>query len=434
MHNHYDLAVIGGGSGGLAAAKRAAAHGALVVLFEPGELGGTCVNRGCVPKKLLWQVARHWTERAGLKPVADAAETSLDPEALMARIHDHIGGIRDSFAEDLEENGVAVVRHAATIDADRTISADGETYRATKTLIATGAKPKLPDIPGADLMCTSDDVFRWTTCPDTLVIVGGGYIGAEFASIFSALGTRVTIVQSGSRLLPGFDEAAVACVTETLTKRGVRIILDAKPHRVDAQGDRILLGFDDREDEGADRVVCAIGRAPNIGTLGPGAEDLDVADSGALRIDGEFETSRPGIFAIGDVADRLPLTPVATRDGETFADQHFGEGAEQIPLDLVATAAFTLPPVAQIGDLSRKARGEQTSALKNPVLAPDVEPESYHRLSFSEGKLVGAVIADNSAPEMIAPFAALIGAGAGSCDVERPTGIHPSFGEELIGR
>ena len=434
MHNQYDLAVLGGGSGGLAAAKRAAAHGAVVVLFEQGELGGTCVNRGCVPKKLLWQVARHWTERTGLKPVADAAETSLDLEALMARIHDHIGGIRDSFAEDLDDSGVAVVRHAATIEADGTISADGATYRATKTLIATGAKPKLPDIPGADLMCTSDHVFTWTTRPDTLVIVGGGYIGAEFASIFSALGTRTTIIQSGPRLLPGFDEAAIACVTETLKKRGVRIILDAKPQRVDAKGDRIVLGFDDRADEGAERVVCAIGRVPNIETLRPGAEDLDVADSGALRVNGEFETSRPGIFAIGDVADRLPLTPVATRDGETFADQQFGEGAEQIPLDLVATAAFTLPPVAQIGDLSGDTGGEQTSALKNPVVAPDVEPDGYHRLSFSDVKLVGAVIADNSAPEMIAPYAALIAAGGESRDVERPTGIHPSFGEELIGR
>lgn len=434
MTKHPDLVVLGGGSGGLAAAKRAAEHGADVVLVEPNELGGTCVNRGCVPKKLLWQVARHMTERSGLAKAARAAESRVDFAALADQISDHISTIHKSFEDQLSARNIDLRRAYGRLSRDGTVTIGDDQFNAGKVLLATGAKPDLPDMQGADLMCTSDDVFGWTDLPRRLAILGGGYIGAEFASIFTALGVDVTLIQSAERLLPGFDAAAVAKVTDMLKARGVTIIYDTKPEAVERQGDDLALSLPDGSGIKADRIICAIGRSPNVATLGLSPEFFERAQTGALSVGEEFQTSLPGIYAIGDIADRLPLTPVATRDGETFADRAYGQGGTPIDLSLVSTAAFTIPAIAQVGELSQETEGHSTEALKNPVLAPALNPDSYRRLEWTDKTLCGAVFVADHAPELIAPFAALLAGQTQTEALADATAVHPSFGEEFIGR
>lgn len=434
MSERPDLVVLGGGSGGLAAAKRAADLGARVVVVEPRDLGGTCVNRGCVLKKLMWQTARHWAKRQGLAAATDSDVGMLDFSALAAQIGDHITSLRDEFETDLEDRGITLIRDAGRIDDEGRVQVGDTCLAADRVLIATGPKPVVPDIPGAAHMVTSDDVFGWQDLPRSLVILGGGYIGAELASIFSVFGVDVTIVQAGPRLLEGFDAEAVARVTETMAERGVKMVFDTEPTEILNADVRLRVALPGQAPLTADRVICAIGRAPNVGALGLDAETFERAESGALCVDEDFQTSRAGLYAIGDVADRLPLTPVATRDGETFADRAFGAGAERLDLSLVSTAAFTLPAVAQVGDLVCEDGGQATGALKNPVLAPVVEPDSYHRMCFAKDRLVGAVLVGSETPEMIAPFAALVAAGNSARALSDATAIHPSFAEEIIGR
>ena len=433
MSQQPDLVVIGGGSGGIAAAKRAARHGAKVVLVEAADLGGTCVNRGCVPKKLLWQTAKHWQDRQGLARSTGTEAGVLDFAPLMTSIHDHISGLQESFEDQLDDEGVQLLRGRASVRDDGSVRIGDETLNPRKVLVATGAKPNMPDIEGKQHVSTSDDVFRWTSLPQSLLIVGGGYIGAEFASIFNALGVQVTLVQMGERILPRFDETAVQIVTDALRHQGVTFVFDAKPTTVSQTDDGYVVALDAGETHFAERVVYAIGRSANLSCME--GDDLETADTGALEIDRDFQTSRDGLYAIGDAANRLPLTPVATRDGESFADRAFGDGAEPIDLSLVATAAFTLPSVAQIGELDGSGADGTTGALQSAIFSPDTEMTQYHRVDFDGARLAGAVLVGESASDTIAPLAALTAASSAAKDaVAAATAIHPSFAEEFVGR
>ncbi|QBF33300.1 NAD(P)/FAD-dependent oxidoreductase [Thalassococcus sp. S3] len=435
MQQCPDLVVLGGGSGGLLAAKRAASYGACVVVCEPDALGGTCVNRGCVPKKMLWQTARHWTERTGLKEATETTIGDLRFDRLMSQIGGHISSLQDTFAAELEEAGITLIRAKGYLTDTQAVRIDDDVLKPGRVLLATGAKPNVIDIPGAGLLSLSDDVFRWTTLPQSLVVVGGGYIGAEFASIFSALGVKVTVVQSGERLLPGFDADAVAVVTDILGRRGVDLRFETTPTAVQAMDNGLTMELSDGVRVEAERMVCAIGRQANLAALGPGAPDMAKGESGALSVSDDFETSRAGVYAIGDVADRLPLTPVATRDGEVFADRAFGDGAEPIQLLHVARAAFTLPAVAQVGDLSGSSWSHETGSLANPILSPCIEPDNLAKTPTRDQALVGAALVGNTAPELIAPLAALVAAQEGSAaPLKDATAIHPSFSEEFVGR
>lgn len=433
MSQQPDLVVIGGGSGGIAAAKRAARHGAKVVLVEAADLGGTCVNRGCVPKKLLWQTAKHWQDRQGLARSTGTEAGALQFAPLMTSIHDHISGLHRSFEDQLDDKGVQLLRDRASVRDDGSVRIGDETLDPRKVLVATGATPDMPDIEGKQHISASDDVFGWTSLPKSLLIVGGGYIGAEFASIFNALGVQVTLMQMGERILPRFDETAVQIVTDALRHQGVTFVFDAKPTTVSQTDDGYVVALDVGETHFAERVVYAIGRSANLSCME--GDNLETADTGALEIDRDFQTSRDGLYAIGDAANRLPLTPVATRDGESFADRAFGDGAEPIDLSLVATAAFTLPSVAQIGELDGSGADGTTGALQSAIFSPDTEMTQYHRIDFDGARLAGAVLVGESASDTIAPLAALTAASSAAKDaVAAATAIHPSVAEEFVGR
>lgn len=435
MTTALDLVVIGGGSGGLAAAKRAASLGAKVALCEPRDLGGTCVNRGCVPKKMLWQTARHWAERRGLDTNAGIAVGEANHATVMSKITTHIENLRSNFADDLDAAGVQLIRERVKLHDDGAVTAGDMRLTPGRVLIATGAKPVLPDIEGADLTQCSDDVFGWTEMPDRLVIVGGGYIGCEFASIFAAFGVKVVLVQSGPRILPKFDAQAVSHVSDALSELGVDLICGTKPESVRQieGGQEIILDNGTRLT--ADQTLCAIGRRPNLACIAGLKDDLTRGSNGSLAVDADFQTSRSGVYAIGDCADRLPLTPVATRDGETFADRAFGDGGDPIDLGLVATAAYTLPAIAQVGEVTGGDRSGASEPLRNQLLALKAAAPNYFHIHQESAPLSGAVLVSNEAPDMIALCAALCAAGSSHDDALRhATAVHPSFAEELVGR
>ncbi|AJE45548.1 dihydrolipoyl dehydrogenase family protein [Celeribacter indicus] len=436
----FDSIVIGAGSAGLAFAQEAAQNGARIALVERGAIGGTCVNRGCVPKKLMWEAASlmaRTTETARLG-LSDAAR--FDLRTLREAIQRRLSDIHDDYATKLAEKGVTLLRGTAHLPEPGCVEIDGKPHRARQIVIATGARPQQPDLDGIGLAATSDQVFHWTAVPERLAILGGGYIGAEFASIFAALGAKVTLIEPGDRILSEFDAELVATVSEMLEARGITLRLGTAPTCLaqSPEGLQVVLG--DGPPVTADRVLSAVGRQPNVDTLGPLVAGLDRAKSGALAVDARFETSQPGLFAIGDVADRLPLTPVAVRDGETLAHMLHGRGGTQVDLSLVATACYTIPPMAQVGHLSPEGgRTEETTLhpLETWVLAREGSglDRSRSRLAYdAEGRLTGAGLLSKAAPDLIAGFAALLAAGATRETLSQATGTHPSFAEDVIGR
>ena len=442
----FDLVVVGGGSGGLACAQAAAGHGARTLLIEGAELGGTCVNRGCVPKKLLWKAAKT------VQQTADMGRQGLvDTQAPydLAR-HQHwasrkIASIRDSYRDRLTEAGVTLRRGWASIDAEGQVTLDGATIDARHVVLATGGQPIMLDMDGADLMVDSSDVLSWTARPERIVIVGAGYIGCEFASIFAALGSRVDIVNDTPDLLEGFDRDAVAVIDRVFRRRGVTCHMECEPRSLQRVDDGLRLTLDDGRSIEADAVICAVGRRPDLPSLGPIGERLHMADNGTVAVDEAFRTNVEGVHAIGDLADRLPLTPVAIRDGRTLARLLFApdDGPDRLDLDHVATGAFTIPPLAQVG---RVREGEASppgcaihaghvSPIQNGVLMPDAQGEdaNYHKLVVEAGRMVGAALVSDDAADTIAGLAAMVSLGSHHAGLCRPAPIHPTFAEEFFG-
>ena len=477
MTETYDAIVIGGGSAGLAFAKRASRHGVRIAMVERDALGGTCVNRGCVPKKMLWHVAHvHRTAAA----FAANGELDTAPEPAFARAHDvineHIETIRESYRDTLDERDVELVRGSAQlIDQDGDVivrvgeNGTGRTLHAPTIVIACGTKPTRPDLPGIDLADTSDDAFGWDRAPESLVIVGGGYIGVEFATVMSAFGSRVTLIESGEDILDGFDPDAVRLARRHLERDGVRIITNAQLDGIERSGNGLRASFEGAEPIDAERVLVAIGRSPRTKELGPIATALETADNGTLKVSETFETSRPGLYAVGDAADRMPLTPVARRDGAWLADHLFGErdAGPRLDLDLVATSAFCDPPVAQVGTTGADQGADDLyvdsdvgAPLKDGLLSEEERDWRDERIGSGErggrngteglatgrshtlyklltrgkgGPLRGAVLVSRTAPDEIAWAAAAIEGGLDLPTLRRPAPVHPTFAEEFMG-
>ncbi|WP_187432060.1 Glutathione amide reductase (plasmid) [Roseobacter fucihabitans] len=432
-HNAYDSIVIGGGSAGMAFATAAAKLGARILVIERAELGGTCVNRGCVPKKILWsagQIART-TRAAAAQNIA--TKTVIDYQALIAKRDAHIADIRDIYAGNLDDAGVALLRGQAAIIDARTVDVGDTTYTANQIILACGGRPAEMNIPGAALLSNSNDVLGWTTRPDRITIIGGGYIGCEFAAIFHALGSDVTLIHNGPHLLDTFPKNLALHVQNGLASSGIRIRTEDGVTAVKQTGTSLGYTCASGLTDTADAVVAAAGRTPNIDQLGQFAETLVVADTGALAISDQFETSQPGVYAIGDIADRLPLTPVATADGTALAHMLYGNGAEAVDLDLVATTTFVYPPAAFVGETSIETlRSGDLTPLAQNVLSDVDHNEAFYQINAERDILRGAAIAAHGAEDIIAMAAALIAAKAPVTSLTKATPVHPSFAEEYF--
>ena len=437
----YDLFVIGGGSGGVRCARIAAAHGARVGIAEARFWGGTCVNVGCVPKKLMVLAADYGMAAEDARGFGWHAERGThDWPAFIASKDAEIARLNRIYVRLLESAGVVLHEARACFLDAHTLDLGGERVTAERVVIAVGGHPVRPHIPGAELGIISDDAFHLPALPRRVVLVGGGYISVEFAGIFAGLGAEVALVLRQRLPLRGFDHDLREALAEALHQQGVRINAAVTPVAIEATpaGKRVLLS--DGEAIEADLVFFATGRVPN--TRGLGLADAGVAlnEKGAVTVDALHRTSVPHIYAIGDVTDRMNLTPVAIAEGHMLADALFGQEQRHWNFRAVPTAVFSHPPLATVGLTEDQAAEHGPADIYLTRFTP-----MRHTMSGRPAKtmmklvvdqptqrVLGAHMLGDDAPEMLQGLAVAINAGATKADFDRTIGIHPTAAEEWV--
>ena len=446
MATDFDLIVIGGGSGGLACAQRAADHGARALVIESHRLGGTCVNVGCVPKKLMWNAAQ----------LAHAAHEAHDygfdltlarhDWALLKRKRDaYIERLNGIYAANLERRGVTLLRARARLTAQHTVTAADNEYRAPHIVLATGGHPVVPSIPGAAYGITSDGFFELPERPESVAIVGSGYVAVELAGVFSALASRLTIVLRGDRLIRSFEPFLGEHLRDAMRDDGIDIATEAVPTALirDAAGQLTLEVADGRRLGPFNCVLWAISRIAAVSGLG--LELLHVARDGAgfVHTDAYQESNVPGLYAIGDVTGRVQLTPVAIAAGRRLADRLFG-GQQERRLDYenIPTVIFSHPPIGTVGLTEAEAQRRHGAAVKvytrsfvplqHAITAH--KPKTLMKLVTvgPEEKVAGVHIIGPGADEMLQGFAVAVRMGASKRDFDDTVAIHPTSAEELV--
>ena len=446
MSKDFDLIVVGGGSGGLAGAFRAAEHGARVALLEPGALGGTCVNVGCVPKKAMWLAAdvAHKLQLAQALgfPVAAAA---LEWPTFIAHRQRYIGNIHDSYRNRLDAAGIALLPTRAYFVGAHTVECDGGVrLSAPHILIATGGHAVRPAIPGAELGGDSDDFFDWIAAPARVAIVGGGYVSVELAGVLQALGSRVEVFVRGPRLLDGFEEELTDQLTEDYRQAGVHFHFGHRLEAVEAvDGGVRLHAADHTASEVFDALLFATGRRANTASLGLDAAGIATDAHGHVVVDALHATNVPGVHAVGDVTANLALTPVAIAAARRLMGRLFG-GRVDNALDQndIATVVFSHPPIATVGLTEARAReqhGDDVHVLRSgfrPMLnaLADVPQRSLFKLVCvgSERRVVGIHLLGDSADEIMQGFAVALKRGITLDDLHDTIAIHPTSAEEVV--
>ncbi len=440
----FDLIVIGAGSGGTRAARIAAAHGAKVAVCEEYKVGGTCVIRGCVPKKLLVYGA-HFAE--DLNDAAmfgwDVPSTSFSWPVLRDNVLAEVGRLEGLYEQTLASHDVTIFHERAVITGPNEVRLEsGSVHGASTICIATGAQPMMPDIPGAEHSITSNEVFHLNNLPERIVIAGGGYIANEFAGIFHQFGSHVTIVNRSDTILRGYDEQLRDRLLQISLAKGIDFRFNSTFTSIERQDDGMLkLDMKGCDDLVADQVLFAIGRQPNVAGLGLEAVGVELGERGAVKVDGENRTNVPSIYAIGDVTDRVQLTPVAIREGQAFADRVFGGKQCVIDYDHIPSAVFSHPPLAGVGMTESEARNDLGSVriytsdfrpMKN-VLAGRNE-RSLYKLVVDETTdvVVGVHMIGPDAPELLQVAAIAVKAGLKKADFDATVALHPSMAEELV--
>ncbi|SDJ36347.1 NADPH-glutathione reductase [Bradyrhizobium sp. Rc2d] len=448
-----DLFVIGGGSGGVRAARVASGHGAKVMLAEEYRLGGTCVIRGCVPKKLFVYASRF------RDTFDEAAEFGwrlsiphFDWPSLVAAKDREITRLEELYAAGQESAGVEVLRSRAVLEDAHTVRLlkNGRRVRARTILIATGARPELPPFDGIELGITSDDIFDLKTFPKKLVIGGAGYIAMEFAGLFAALGSDVTVVCRGSNVLRGFDEDVRQAVAGSYTNRGIKLMVGDSIRRLERRdghvggGDhagRIHVTTEQGGRLVADQVLLAFGRTPNTTSLGLDCAGVKTGVDGAIVSDANSRTNIPSIYAVGDVSNQFNLTPVAIREAHAFADSVFGKKAWHVDYSNVPTAVFSSPEIGTVGLTELEARAQYPAvdvykARFRPLKAAvtgDCEASLLKVIVDCESdRILGIHIFAQEASEMIQVLAIAVGSGATMKDLTSVMAVHPTIGEEIV--
>ncbi|MEN4952376.1 glutathione-disulfide reductase [Stenotrophomonas sp. TWI819] len=445
-HYDYDLIVLGGGSGGLAAAFRAAQHGQRVAMLEPGELGGTCVNVGCVPKKAMW-LAADLSGRIGLAAAMGfdvPVRPSLDWKELVVHRQAYIANIHASYLKRLNENKVVrVPRRGRLVDAHTVECSDGVRISAAHILIATGAYPQRPEIPGAELGLVSDDFFNLCGAPERVAIVGGGYIAVELAGLLQALGSRVTLLVRGERLLERFDAELTAQLAENLRHQGVQIHFGYRLRELQRDGDAVVaLGHDGPADAHFDAVFFATGRRGNSADLGLEALGVVIGDKGEVEVDAWQTTAVPSVHAVGDIAGKVGLTPVAIAAARKLMDRLFG-GQPQAKMDYenVASVVFSHPALGAVG-LSEEEACAKYSDVRvyrsnfRPMLqalADGTQRSLFKLVCVGEDeRVVGVHLLGESADEILQGFALAVKMGVTKAQFDDTVAIHPTSAEEVV--
>lgn len=445
MADTYDLIVLGGGSGGLATAFRAAEYGARVALLEPNELGGTCVNRGCVPKKALWFAAQMAQDQVRAKNIGfSTVPGQFDWEHFRQRRLAYIDGIKERYEVRLQDVGVHWLREAGRFVGHDTIATtSGAELRAPQIVIATGARPQRVDVPGFDLGIVSDDIFALRDRPQRVAVVGAGYIAVEFAGLLRALGSDVTMFIRG-RLLGRFDAEMVEGLCEQMAGEGVGMVYGAKVKALRRDGDAVILEDETKGEWGPfDTVLWAVGRVPNTERLDLDAAGVRLDEKGFIDTDEWQNTSASNIAALGDVTSRLALTPVAVAAGRRLADRWFGRMADaRLDYQDIPSVVFSEPPLAVVGLSESEAQAKHPGQVK--VYRSRFTPMQW-ALAGTQGKslmkiicvgederVVGMHVLGPGADEMLQGFAVALKMGMRKRDLDATVAIHPSSAEELV--
>ncbi len=438
----YDLYVIGAGSGGVRASRIAASHGARVAICEDRRVGGTCVIRGCVPKKLM-SYAAHFAEdfedAAGFGWQVGAVR--FDWPTFLKHKDAEIDRLNSIYLKLLANSGVTLHEGRGRLLDAHTVEVNGQRYTAEKILIAVGGRPVKPDFPGSEHALTSDEIFHIPELPERMVIVGGGYIAVEFAGIFNALGSEVHLLYRGEQILRGFDADVRRVLAREMARKGVKIHLHTRVRAVERQGEALRVQLHDGHCLEVDAFLCATGRVPRTEGLGLENAGVYVNEKGEIPVDHNSRTNVPNIFAVGDVTGRIALTPVAIKEGHAFADTQFGNRPWYPDHENVPSAVFSQPPVASVGLTEGEAH---TLSESLDVYISEFRPMK-HTLSGREEKTLMKLIVDRNsdrvlgchmvgpdAPEIIQGVAIAIKCGASKAQFDATVGIHPTAAEELV--
>ncbi|MFJ3055613.1 glutathione-disulfide reductase [Herbaspirillum sp. NPDC087042] len=443
----YDLFTIGGGSGGVRAARFAGQTGARVGLAEKGDLGGTCVNVGCIPKKLM-SYSAHFHE-----DFADSAgygwtlngKPSFDWSTLIANKDREIAHLNDIYQRLLDGANVSLHRGFATVEDAHTVNVDGQRFTARHILVATGGRPEKPDVPGRELGITSDDFFHLKALPKRAVVLGGGYIAVELASILNGLGSEVTLVYRRERLLRNMDADLGVHLADEMAKQGIRLVFNASIESIEAaqaSEDSVKsVRLTNGEVLPAECVLFATGRTPNTTGLGLEQAGVVLEKNGAVQVNGDFESSVPSILAVGDVIDRVALTPVALAEAMVVVARLFGRGERSMSYANIPTAVFSHPNIGTVG-LSEEEARKEVGEVK--IFKTDFKPLK-NTLSRNTGRtfmklvvdgrtdrVLGVHMVGSDAGEVIQGFAVALQCGATKAQFDATIGIHPTSAEEFV--
>jgi glutathione reductase (NADPH) len=440
----FDLFVIGAGSGGVRAARVSAAYGARVAIAEEHKVGGTCVIRGCVPKKLLVYGA-HFAE--DLDDAAmfgwDVPKKRFDWPTLRDNVLAEVSRLNGAYTETLTNHKVEIFHERAVLTGANSLRlASGREITADKILIATGARPQMPNMPGIEDAISSNEVFHLDELPKRIVIAGGGYIANEFAGIFNEFGSHVILVNRTDVILRQYDQQIVDRLIQISLRKGIdfkfHATIDAIERGDDSKLHVRMTGCDDLE---ADQVLFATGRVPNTEGMGLAEVGVEIGEKGEIKVDADNRTNIPSIFAVGDVTNRVQLTPVAVREGHAFADSFFGNNPRQVDYGCIPSAVFSHPPLAGVGMTEGEARNRLGSVktytsdfrpMKN-VLAGRNERSLYKLVvDGSTDQIVGLHMIGPDAPEILQAAAIAVKAKLKKADFDATVALHPSMAEELV--
>jgi len=438
----YDLFVIGAGSGGVRASRMAAGHGAKVGICEESRVGGTCVIRGCIPKKLLVYAAHFGSDFEDSREYGwTLGRHDFSWSKLIANKDTEIDRLNGIYIQLLKTAGVALLEGRGVLEDAHTVRVGDRTVTADTILIATGGWPTLPDIPGIEHAITSNEALHLDDLPRRMVVVGGGYIAVEFAGIFNGLGVDVTELYRGEQILRGFDNDIRAALAQEMRNKGVDLWVECDIETITSKGHHLELMLKDKTFLETDAVLYATGRAPNTSGLGLEAVGVELNVKGAVVVDAYSRSSVDNIYAVGDVTDRINLTPVAIKEGAAFADTVFGGKPTEPDHAMVPSAVFSQPSVATVGYTESEARKEfgevdiyksTFKPLKHTLSGRDERAMMKLVVDQKTDRVIGCHMVGDDAAEIVQGIAIAIKCGATKAQFDATVGIHPSAAEEFV--
>lgn len=446
MNTAFDLIVLGGGSGGLAVAERAVQYGKRVAVIEPAHLGGTCVNLGCVPKKVMWYAAnmahaRHEAEGWGFPPAHD----QIDFGKLVAGRNHFVNNIRTYWNGYADQLGMTVINGYGVLTSATTVVVNGQIYTAPHIVLSTGGVPFVPPVPGAELGINSDGFFALNTLPPRIAVIGGGYIGVELAGVLRSLGSAVTLLDMLDSVIAPFDVMLRDIATENLKTLGVELHLPFRVQQLTQTDEGKFIESASGEQLGPfDEIIWAVGRAPNTRALGLEAAGVTVQPNGIIPTDEFQNTNVPSIFAIGDITGRAPLTPVAIAAGRQLAERLYnGKTNAKLDYSNIPTVVFAHPPIGTVGlteDAARAEFGDEAITIYETRFTPmryALSAQGFKTgmklvCAGEDQRVVGLHLVGDGADEMLQGFAVAVKAGLTKAQFDATVAIHPTSSEELV--